>query len=170
MRSAVLSLLAALCLPLAGACDGGAKDDAKKDDAKKDDAKKGDAKDDAKKDDAKEADAKEPDAKEAEPEAPKVVACDQRDFIPEGDKKMAEAMGKEAKPKLVCMDYSNRKESLGAASCAQGTALETPCPDEGVIATCTMEATGAVNKHYEGADLNAAERMCKTIEGAFAKM
>ena len=33
-----------------------------------------------------------------------------------------------------------------------------------------MEKSGTVYKHYKDADLNAAERMCKTLEGVFAKV
>lgn len=111
----------------------------------------------------------EPAKAEPEPEPePKVVACDQRDFIPEGDKKMAAALGKEPKPKLVCMDYSGRTGGIGKPSCVQGTALETPCPDEEVVATCTM-SNGTVFKHYKGTTVSLDEKKCKTLEGTFAK-
>jgi hypothetical protein len=52
--------------------------------------------------------------------------------------------------------------------CAQGTALETPCPDDDVIATCTLETTGVVHKTYKGAKVALAEKGCKTLGGTFA--
>ncbi len=155
---------------MAVACDSKDKAGDDKADGKKADAKKTDAKKvDAKKADAKKADDKKADEKKAEPPKPKIVACDQRDFIPEGTRKMAEQMGKEPKPKFVCMDHSKRT-SPRPPSCVQGKILETPCPDEGVIATCTLAATGVVYKHYEGASAAIAEKSCTTIEGTFAKV
>ena len=159
-------LLAASFVPCVVGCD---KKEDKKEDAKGDD-KKTDAKTDAKADDDAKDDGKEAEADEkAEEKKPKILACDQRDFIPEGDKKMAESLGKEAKPKLECIDYTGRTLP-GEGSCAQGTPLETGCPDEDVIATCTLEKSGTVYKHYKDSNLNSAERMCKTLEGVFAKV
>lgn len=101
------------------------------------------------------------------PTAKKIVACDQRNFVSEGARQMAESLGKTAKPARVCMDYSNKTENgFGSNSCAQGTALETPCPTDSVVAKCTL-SSGAIYYHYDGANLSTAERMCKTMEGTY---
>ncbi len=167
MNARVLCVfLAASLAPFAVGCDGDKKDGDKKADAKKDGDKKADKKGDDKKADAK-ADAK-ADEKKAEPAKPKVMACDQRDFVPEMAKKMAAELKKEPEPKRVCMDYSKRT-GPGSGSCMQGTALETPCPDEDVVGTCTL-SNGVVYKHYKGVTLTLAEKSCGTIEGTFAKV
>jgi hypothetical protein len=108
-------------------------------------------------------------AREAEPAKPKLLGCDQRDFIAPGDKQMAEQIGKPAKPKLTCVDYSNRTAGIGSPSCIEGTALETPCPSEKVVATCTLEATGVFYKYYDGITVTLAEKGCQSLEGTFAK-
>ena len=105
----------------------------------------------------------------AEPPSKKILACDQRDFISKMEREMAAELKKEPKPKRVCIDYTKRsKDLVGSASCAQGKALETGCPDEGVVATCTM-TTGVVFKHYQGGDTSTGKRLCKTMEGTFAE-
>lgn len=166
VRSRSLALVAGLSMLVVSGCDS-----PKEGAAEVKSAAAADNKDDAKP--AKNAEpAKKPEpAAKAEPAPepePDVVACDQRDFIPEGDKKMAAAMGKEPKPKLVCMDYSGRTGGIGKPSCVQGTALETPCPDDDVVATCTM-SNGTVFKHYKGTTVSLDEKKCKTLEGTFAK-
>ena len=98
-----------------------------------------------------------------------VLACDQRDFISKMEQDMAKELKREPKPKGVCIDYSKRSKELGPASCMQGKPLETPCPDDGVVATCTMEKSGAVFKHYQGSDLSTGKRLCKTMEGVYAE-
>jgi hypothetical protein len=105
----------------------------------------------------------------AEPAKPKLLGCDQRDFISPGDKQMAEQIGSPAKPKRTCVDYSNRKAGIGSPSCVEGTALETPCPSEKVVATCTLEGSGVVYKYYDGITVTLAEKGCQSLEGTFAK-
>ncbi|MBT8491914.1 MAG: hypothetical protein KJO07_02540 [Deltaproteobacteria bacterium] len=112
---------------------------------------------------------KAPEPAAAEPPAKPILACDQRDFISKMEKDMAARLDKEPQPKRVCIDYSKRSKDLGAASCSQGKALETGCPDDGVVATCTM-STGVVFKHYQGGDTSTGKRLCKTMEGTFAEM
>ena len=86
-------------------------------------------------------------------------------------KKIAEQTGKEPKPKFTCMDYTNRSADLpGSPSCIQGTALDTGCPDDKVVATCTLEKTGVVTKYYEGIEKTTPSRMCKTLEGTFSEV
>lgn len=100
---------------------------------------------------------------------PKILACDQRDFVSEMEKKLAASTKREPIAKLACIDYSQKKTER-RSSCAQGTALETPCPDDGVIATCTLETTGVVFKSYAPRDPLAAKQGCETLEGTYAEV
>lgn len=87
---------------------------------------------------------------EPDPEPPKPVGgphCDQR-----------EAKGS-------CIDFTAH---TGASEirCFEGVELaEGPCPEEGVVATCTLTATGVALRYYEGAELDAIETTCATIDG-----
>jgi hypothetical protein len=89
-----------------------------------------------------------------------VVACDQRDFVPN--------LGPSSKPLLTCIDYSEHTGPL-KPSCVQGKALDAPCPADELVATCRL-STNSVYKHYKGASLVSAERSCKLLSGTFATM
>ena len=69
----------------------------------------------------------------------------------------------------VCVDYG---EGRGAAPprCAEGVELaEFGCAREGVVARCTLPATGVTIFSYEGREADEIAAECDTIDGQLAQ-